>query len=208
MMFTTRLILLCLSAASLPAAATADKEIIREAIHSAVATKPREPEPRPAQNEGSKTRDIVDQVMATGTPSSGHRDRGYFAADCASSGNCPFGSPGDLSFDEVRYLYRNYPDSELWNICLGRRTAPYPGGSQGACMILGSPNPLRPVDVPHNLERDETALEQSSPALPHKAELIDAKLEGDGQPPCKANEALARKRPDKECVRTLARPSN
>jgi hypothetical protein len=206
MQSAARVVLLSLVAVSLPAVAATDKETIREAIHSAVATKTSEPASRPAQDADSKAQDIAEQVVTNGTPSSDRRNRIFHAEDCASLLNCPFGSMGALTFDEVRYLYRNYSDSELWNICLGRRAAPYPGGGQDACMILGSPNPLRPVDVPHNLERDENAGEQSPPDSPDEAALIDAKLQTNGLAPCKANETLARKRPVEDCARQISPP--
>jgi hypothetical protein len=185
MKFVAFLMLSCVAAGSLPAAATTDKEVIRQAIHEAVATKPAEPPSRPEQRDDAKARDIAREVVSNDTPASTHRDREYNAESCTTLVDCPFGSLPALTFEEVRHIYRNYPDSELWNICLGRRAAPYPGGSKDACMMLGSPDPLRPVDVPHGLERDENA-------------VVDTKLESDGPKSCKP--------PAKECVREPGSP--
>jgi hypothetical protein len=190
MKFAMVLIVSSLAAVSLPATATADKEIIREAIHDAVAAKPSEPQTPPAQRDDSKSRDdsnardVAEQVVVNGKSASGHRHHEYDgehdADDCTTLASCPFGSLGTLTFDQVRNLYRNYPESELWNICLGRRAAPYPGGSKDACMLLGSPNPLRPVDVPHSLER------------------VDNKAGSDGSPPCKGDECASKPAVERE----------
>jgi hypothetical protein len=175
---------LLLLVASLATAADVNKEVIRTAVRAAVTPKPSPPAvsvPKPPQpqqqqprhDDNSVPRTIATRVVANGKPSNSHRHDRYSPIYCTSFINCPFGSPGAPTFEELRVIYRDFTESELWNIGLGSRAAPFfIYGREGACMMLASPDPWRPVDLP----LDESTL-----------------------PPCEMNETLNRKRPQRAC---------
>jgi hypothetical protein len=217
---------LLLASASLPVVAATNQEIVRAALHSAVGSdksgqqqQSQQSPPRQADNNtrsDSPTRYIAGQVVANGKRS-GRRDddrnvRYGGPLPCAGFTDCQFGAPGAPTFDELRYFYRNYPESELWNICLGRRAPAFAYGSQGACMMLSSPNPQRPVDLPRYPEHGaalspeeadlQAAVEDTTDGAPGGGEIVDVAVEETELPPCKENETLNRKRPRKHCVET------
>ncbi|HEV7608187.1 MAG TPA: hypothetical protein VGO61_12665 [Steroidobacteraceae bacterium] len=205
--------------ASLPAAAAANQEIIREAVRAAAGAdnsgqqpqQPRPPQPRQSNNNNSNndspTRHIAEQVVANGKRSRhGDDDRNgryHNPLPCTVYTGCQFGSLGAPTFDELRHFYRNYPESELWNICMGRRSPPFAYGSQGACMMIGSPNPQRPVDLPRYLEHgDALSAEETELQAAIEGEIVDVAVEETELPPCTENETLNRKRPRRNCVET------
>jgi hypothetical protein len=219
---------LLLLAASLAIAADVNKEVIRAAVRAAVTPKPNPPPQQQQQRRdthlsvpnsraqqqrydaNSVPRTIAARVVENGRPSDSHRHHRYRPtygpSYCTSFIDCPFGSPGAPTFEELRASYRNIPDSELWNICLGRRAAPFFFyGRQGACMMLASPNPWRPVDLPRQLERDQALSTEEIDLLDGFAEEMNQQP-GEGEivdestlPPCEINETLNRKRPQHAC---------
>ncbi len=88
---------------------------------------------------------------------------------CRVYGDC---QPDTLPLEQLRVVYRDVPESELWKICLGRRGIFHLGPSRaGACMMISIPDPLRPGEVPRQLENARnTRAQQPDFAL----ELTDA----------------------------------
>jgi hypothetical protein len=137
---------------------------------------------------------------ASPRPRDDRRDHGrYDGVYCTSYFDCPFGFPGSPTFDELRATYRHVPDSELWNICLGRRAVAFEYLRQGACMMVASPDPWRPVDLPHDLEQTRVPSAEASDCLCRSGEggIVDTAIET--LPPCKTNQTLNRKRPPRDC---------
>ncbi|HEU4781562.1 MAG TPA: hypothetical protein VFS58_16890 [Steroidobacteraceae bacterium] len=126
---------------------------------------------KPNESDNSISSAIADRVAnETSTPSIPHADRDrhytdhrddaryYRTDDSWTVADCPFGKLGTPTFDSLRYKYRDLTDAELWKICLNRNTTTIDGNVGAcACALLASPDPWRPVDVPHNLERNEEA---------------------------------------------------
>lgn len=202
-----RLAALILLAGPLPLAAAGDTDKIREAIRGVV-VRENGGQPAPTANSGSFSRQVADQVINTATtapkPRRDHggdywrERRGYDrgALYCLSFLECPLGAYGAPTFDELRHHYRNYSDSEMWDMCLGRSAAVFAYGRDGACMLVASPHPWRPVDLPHNLEHGDIPPVEDSPGQSSdegencKVRVVTAAA---------VNETLNRKRPPRDC---------
>jgi hypothetical protein len=98
-----------------------------------------------------------------------HDDRDFNRDYCRNSYDCPFGGRVVPTLNELRVMYRDVPESDLWNICLGREESRLYGvGKYGACAMISAPDPMRPVELPNARakecdERDADAAEDETP---------------------------------------------
>jgi hypothetical protein len=139
--------------AALPAAA--DDAKFRAAVRDAVVKETqerKEANDRKSQDE----QDLSAAANAGNRPArKPHAVSWIGSDDSLRIATCPMGTAGAPTFDEVRNYYRNFTDNEMWKICVNRGS--YRGGIPGACAcsLLAYPDPWRPVDVPHAMERDD-----------------------------------------------------
>jgi hypothetical protein len=217
MLRVAHLATLILLVASLPLAAAGDKANIRDAIREVVVRENRSQQSPPASG-GSFASQVADQVTNTASTSpKSRRDRSddyrrirsaygrSGAAYCLSFLECPLGAYGAPTFEELRHHYRNYSDSEMWDMCLGRRPTAFAYGRDGACMLIASPSPWRPVDLPHNLEHGDVPPAEDSKPLAGAAEVpekspdegVTCNVRDSAATPL--NETLNRKRPPRDC---------
>ncbi len=214
---------LILLAASVPSADAGDKGKLRDAIREVVVRETAGQPSAPAHG-GSFSSQVADQVINTANTSpKPRRDRSYeswrggrapdryAALYCFSFLDCPLGTYGAPTLEQLRHHYRNYTDSQMWDMCLGRRSTIFAYGRDGACMLIASPNPWRPVDLPHDLEHGNVSPAEDSEPLAGSADVPrqspdegeTCKVRDDNAPA--GNATLNRKRPARDCK---ARPDH
>lgn len=159
--------------------APAYRDVIRAAVISEDSASDRQ-----SEFDAALASAVRDEVIENGTapkpPVPVQHYYGRRREYCQSFFDCPFGSWGYPNYYDLHTAYRNFSDSELWDICLGYRLGAYGFGRSWACLLLASPDPWRPVDVPSRLERGSGEFDET-----------DA--------PCVENQTLNRKRPPRDC---------
>lgn len=153
-----------------------DKEKVSDKIAAAIEKKTQE-KSSSSDGDSSVSNTVAEKVRANvNSPNldfdrdrlDSHRDNYRYTDYNLNVASCPFGQ-GTAEYDSLRYKLRDLTDAELWKICLNRNAMTVDGNSGAcACALLASPDPWRPVDTPHTLERADEPIGDSGPRVSEK----------------------------------------
>jgi len=196
-----------LLAAALPAAAEKKPDVVIVTDRAAIAAAARAVE-QAAPRQLQERREAADHLTHTAAAGQGNvgalisrmhlkrplRSGSYqpdYDPDFCRGGyaDCQMGMPGAPTLEQLRVSHRDVPQSELWNICLGNTSIfMYGLGHYGACAMLAAPDPLRPVELPYQLESGWTTLRMPTNQFPQDEA---GPIELVSEPPCAADESDA-----------------
>jgi len=139
---------------------------------------------------------VAEKGYATSSSDDDDNDFLWDLLGCLIFKNCDDVGAVRMTFDDAQWAYRHFTDTELWEICLGKRDDFLGYRRSIACSMLGSPNPLRPVEVRSRLEHADApfvvddSIEEPAPHFAGEYAVA----------PCDFNATLSRKRPVRDCA--------